>query len=268
MNSCPGKSGLCLAFHELPTFGLMDKKIVHFFEEGYRFFIILISISGYVPKHATIPRTVVMSFSLVFSFYLANDQPLNSKLAITYFILSTSCYIGFVFLVLPRDGWRHWFIRRWGGEDKGYLSYEAILGFLFFHNAVSIGYIASSTPGALFCFVHEKALLGIAAILFIGGFTVKIWAAKAVSVDIYYWKDMFLGRKISDFIFTGPYRYFNNPMYGVGQMQAYAVAIWAGSIYGLIAAFLNQCCLFSFYYLLEKKFITRVYQNFKADTVC
>ena len=267
MNPCPGITGLCLTFHELPIFGRMNKKIVHFFEEVYRFLIILISISGYVPKHATILRTVVMSSSLAFSFYLANDQPLNSNLAIPYFILSTSCYIGFLFLVLRRDGRRHWFIRMWGGEDEGYLAYEAILGFLFFHNAVSIGYIASSTPGSLFCFVHEEVLPGIAAILFLGGFTVKIWAAKAVSVDIYYCKDMFLGRKTSDFIFTGPYRYFTNPMYGVGQLPAYAVAVWAGSIHGLIAAFLNQCCLFSFYYLLEKKFITRVYQDVKPGPV-
>jgi len=239
----------------------MNGKISDFLKGMYRLPILLISISGYVPKHATALRTVAMSASLVFSVYLAACQSLNARLAISYFILSTSCYIGFIFLVLSRDDRRHWFIRRWGGKDEGYLAYEAILGFLFFHNGVSIGYVASSTPGNLFCFVHEEVLLVIAAILFIGGFTVKVWAAKAVSVDIYYWKDMFLGSKISDFIFTGPYRYFTNPMYGVGQLQAYAVGIWFGSIYGLIAAFLNQCCLFSFYYLEEKGFIERVYQT-------
>jgi len=79
---------------------------------------------------------------------------------------------------------------------------------------------------------------------------------------------MFLGRKISDFVMTGPYRYFADPMYGVGQLQAYAITIWFGSISGLLAAFLNQCCLFSFNYLMEKKFITRVYQNVKPDSVC
>jgi len=151
---------------------------------------------------------------------------------------------------------------------KGTWLTRLIFGFLFFHNGVSIGYVASSTSGNLFCFVHQETAFVIAALLFISGFTIKIWAAKAVPIDIYYWKDMFLGRKISDFVMTGPYRYFADPMYGVGQLQAYAITIWFGSISGLLAAFLNQCCLFSFNYLMEKKFITRVYQNVKPDSVC
>ena len=97
--------------------------------------------------------------------------------------------------------------------------------------------------------------------MFICGFTIKILATKAVTVDIYYWKDMFLGKKISDFVITGPYKYFKNPMYGIGQLQAYAIAIWYGSKYGLMAALLNQLLIFSFYVLVEKKFIKRVYQK-------
>ena len=72
---------------------------------------------------------------------------------------------------------------------------------------------------------------------------------------------MFLGKKISDFVVAGPYKYFSNPMYGLGQLQAYATALWFGSKYGLIAAFLNQFSIFLFFYLVEKKFIQRVYQK-------
>lgn len=97
------------------------------------------------------------------------------------------------------------------------------------------------------------------AILFISGFVIKILAAKAVSIEIYYWKDMFLGRKICEFVVSGPYKYFKNPMYGLGQLQAYATALWYGSAYGLTAAFLNQALIFTFYYLVETEFIRRVY---------
>jgi len=58
---------------------------------------------------------------------------------------------------------------------------------------------------------------------------------------------------------SGPYKYFKNPMYGLGQLQAYAMAIWYGSMYGLTAAFLNQVLIFTFYYLVEIRFINRVY---------
>ncbi len=216
--------------------------------------------AGFVPKNATLLRIIAIFSSVVFAIYLGNYHPDNSSLAIIYFALSEVFYIGFITIILSEKGLRHWFVKKCGNENEGYLVYEAILGFLFFHNGISIGYIASSSPSTLLNFIEKEFLFLIVAFLFIGGFMVKILAAKAVSIEIYYWKDMFLRRKISDFVVTGPYKYFSNPMYGIGQLQAYAVAIWYGSWYGLIATFLNQLLIFSFYYLVEKKFIRQVYQ--------
>jgi protein-S-isoprenylcysteine O-methyltransferase Ste14 len=227
----------------------------------YHFITLLVSMAGFVPKNATIPRTIAMVFSLTFAGYLIIYQPDNSKLAITYFLFSEVFYISFLIFVLSKNGLRHWFIRVCGNEDKGYLTYEAILGFLFFHNLISIGYVASSSPDILFPLIHKDYLSIIALIMFISGFTVKISAANAVSIEIYYLKDMFLGKKISDFVVSGPYKYISNPMYGIGQLQAYATAIWYDSVYGLIVAILNQALIFTFYYLVEKKFIKRVYQK-------
>ena len=215
--------------------------------------------AGYVTKNATIPRTIVMVSSLIFAWYLVNYQSINSNLAIAYFLISEVFYVSFITIVLSKNGLRHWLIRRWGNENEAYLTYEAILGFLFFHNGISIGYIASSSPDSLFNFIHKDLLTIAVIIMFISGFMIKILAAKAVTIEIYYWKDMFLGRKISNFVITGPYKYFKNPMYGIGQLQAYAIAIWYGSKYGFIAAFLNQVLIFLFYYLIEKKFIKRIY---------
>jgi protein-S-isoprenylcysteine O-methyltransferase Ste14 len=233
----------------------------NFFNKAYHFLILVISMAGYVPKNATILRTTALFFSLSVVLYLGKFQPDNSDLAIIYFIISEILYLSFITIVLSENGLRHWFIRKWGNENEGYLAYEGILGFLFFQNAASIGYIASSTPGSLFPSFPEELLLILVIILFVAGFIIKISAAKAVSIEIYYWKDMFLGKKISDFVVSGPYKYFNNPMYGIGQLQAYAIAIWYGSAYGLMAAFLNQFLIFLFYYMVEKKFIRRVYQS-------
>jgi protein-S-isoprenylcysteine O-methyltransferase Ste14 len=226
----------------------------------YKFLVLLISMTGYVPKNASALRTIAFISSVTFAFYLGRYQPDNSNLAILYFILSEIFYLGFITVTLSENGLRTWFIRRWGNENEGYSAYETIVGLLFFHNGVSIGYIASSTRGNLFSFIPENFFFTIVAIMFITGFTVKIMAAKVVSIEIYYWKDMFLGRKICDFVVNGPYKYFSNPMYGIGQLQAYATAIWYGSKYGLLAAFINQFLIFLFYYLVEKKFIKRVYQ--------
>lgn len=220
---------------------------------------IVISMAGFVPRSVTIFRVLVIAASSGLSFYLAVYQPLNSGIAIIYFILSEICYIGFISSVLSENGLRHWFISKWGDEKKGYRAYVTTLGFLFFHNGVSIGFIASSSPDTLFQMTDSSLIHIIILTFFAFGFIIKIWAAKAVSIDIYYWKDMFLGRKICDFVVTGPYKYFNNPMYGIGQIPAYASAIWYGSKPGLIAALINQSLIFTFYFLVEKKFIERIY---------
>jgi protein-S-isoprenylcysteine O-methyltransferase Ste14 len=238
---------------------MTDNTKTGFPKKTFKLFALVISMAGYVPKNATFFRTITFIFSLTFAFYLTKYQHDNSDLAILYFIICEVFYLGFITIVLSEKGLRHWFIRRWGDENEGYLAYEAILGLLFFHNGVSIGYIASSTPGSLFQFIPGDFLFIAVAIMFIAGFIIKIWAAKVVEIEIYYWKDMFLGRKIANFVVTGPYKYFNNPMYGIGQLQAYSIAIWYGSKYGLMAAFLNQLLIFLFFYLVEKKFIKRIY---------
>lgn len=237
-----------------------NKRHINFFKKVITLIDLIISTSGYVIKHATKIRTIVILLTLAFNIYLTIYQPHNFKIAISYFLISLFIYIGFITLVLRKNGYRKWFIKKWG-DKKGYLIYEGILGFIFFNTASSMVYIASSTSGNLFNFINPTILFLIVAILFVTGFVVKLWAAKIVSMDIYYWKDMFLGRKICKFVVTGPYKYLKNPMYGVGQLQAYAIAIFYGSIYGLIAAMLYQSLVFTFYYKIEMEFIKRIYQK-------
>ena len=217
-----------------------------------------LAVSGFVPGHATLARVAVMSASAALVYYLAHFQASNQALAIGYALGSILCYVGFIFVVLPQNGLRSWFIKRWG-EEHGYLAFEAVLGFLFFHNAAAIGYVATSSPGTLLTFIPRAVVVALATALFVVGVVTKLWAATAVSVDIYYWKDMFLGRGVCAFVASGPYKYLSAPMYGVGQLQAYALALWFGSPTGLAIAGLNQCCVFLFYFAVEQGFIQRTY---------
>jgi hypothetical protein len=193
---------------------------------------------------------------LVTIFILPNFSHL--PYAIIYFACSTLVYIGFIFLVLPEHGLRLNLIKKFG-EEKAYLVYEGFLAFAFFHNGASLSFISQSSVGSGLNNPPVFIMMVLAAILFAVGLIVKIWSAYVVGIPIYYWKDMFLGRKITDFIETGPYKYFSNPMYGIGQAQVYAIAIYYNSVYGLIFGALNQGLVFLFYFLAEKPFIYRTY---------
>ena len=215
----------------------------------------VLSISGFVPEHMTIIRAFFMMGSILVSIYVL---PLyfETTFAILYFSVSTVVYIGFIFLVLPEHGLRLKLIQKFG-EEKAYLYYEGFLAFAFFHNGASLTFISQTSAGSGFW--GEVPMMGIVAILFFVGLGIKIWSAYVVGIPVYYWRDMFLGKKVSEFVMTGPYKYISNPMYGIGQVQVYAIALYYDSIYGLIFGAVNQLLVFLFYFLLEKPFIYRTY---------
>ncbi len=239
---------------------MVERKSTHRFFDGIlAYLVVLISISGFVPKHASWPRAFSMIAVIAFSFYLNYFQAGNGTLGVVYFLISDLIYLGFIFLVLSENGLRHQFVKRWNSEEEGYRAFEAVLGVIFFLNGSSLTFISASNPGTLFDFIGENSLLILVGLMTGMGLVIKIWAAKVVSIDIYYWKDMFLGKKICEFVVSGPYRFLSNPMYGIGQLPAYALAIWYGSALGLAAAFLNQLLIFIFFYTAEKRFINRIY---------
>lgn len=224
------------------------KKLVH----------TILSISGFVPEHMTVLRLFFMVGSVLLTIFILPDF-LHINYAIAYFVFSTLVYLGFIFLVLPEHGLRLKLMERLG-EEKAYLYYEGFLAFAFFHNGASLTFISQSSIDSGFLgSVPQAIVLASVVFLFVVGLVVKIWSAYVVGIPIYYWKDMFLGRKVCDFVVTGPYKYFSNPMYGIGQLQVYAIAIYYNSIYGLIFGAINQALVFLFYFAAEKPFIYRTY---------
>jgi protein-S-isoprenylcysteine O-methyltransferase Ste14 len=218
----------------------------------------VLSISGFVPEHMTILRSFFMVGSVLLTIFVL-PQFMHINYAMGYFVCSSIVYLGFIFLVLPQNGLRLSMIEKLG-EEKAYLYYEGFLAFAFFHNGASLTFISQSSIGTGFFETIPHALvMAIVVFLFVVGLVVKIWSAYVVGIPIYYWKDMFLGRKVSDFVVTGPYKYFSNPMYGIGQLQVYAIAIYYNSIYGLVFGAINQALVFLFYFAAERPFIYRTY---------
>jgi hypothetical protein len=218
----------------------------------------VLSISGFVPEHMTFLRAFFMVGSVLLTIFVL-PQFLHINYAIAYFVCSTIVYLGFIFLVLPERGLRLRLIQKLD-EENAYRYYEGFLAFAFFHNGASLTFISQSSIGSGFLEgIPSPIVIAIVVVLFVVGLGVKIWSAYVVGIPIYYWKDMFLGRKVSDFVVTGPYKYFSNPMYGIGQLQVYAIAIYYNSSYGFIFGAINQALVFFFYFAAEKPFIYRTY---------
>jgi len=79
------------------------------------------------------------------------------------------------------------------------------------------------------------------------GLWVKFAAARQLGAPSYYWHNFFAPDQARPPLFTGPYRYLKNPMYTVGYLPAYGVALLCGSWLGLWGAAFDQIAILTFY---------------------
>src|SRR5207245_3927156 len=77
-------------------------------------------------------------------------------------------------------------------------------------------------------------------------------AAVTLGSDAYYWRNFFTPTGPVAPATTGPYRFLRNPMYTVGYLQTYGLALLVGSRFGLIMALFDQAAILVFYRRVEK----------------
>jgi protein-S-isoprenylcysteine O-methyltransferase Ste14 len=173
-------------------------------------------------------------------------------------------YFGNAF-ILGTD-FRFYWIEKYG-EDQAYRVYEMIAGLLFLHQGMCQSALllsfGNTLPNTIPLWVSSFG--GLAMIAF--GTGIKLWATFLTGLDMYYYKDMFLGtesvRKKVDpeevYVVRGPYRWFKNPMYGPGYIAGYGFALYVRSFEGLVCALIFHATIYSFYFLFERKFVARTY---------
>jgi len=64
-----------------------------------------------------------------------------------------------------------------------------------------------------------------------------------------------------EYVVRGPYKFLKNPMYGVGNLQGYGVALIFQTWEGLVVAAAYHCGIYMFQYFVERPFVDRVYRN-------
>jgi isoprenylcysteine carboxyl methyltransferase (ICMT) family protein YpbQ len=109
--------------------------------------------------------------------------------------------------------------------------------------------------------------IGIALLLIAVGLGTKLWAARTLGDDAYYWHNFFVVRPHTPPDPPGPYRYLSNPMYTVGYLHAYGFALLLGSLPGLALALFDQAAILIFHRLVEKPHYRRLLTAMESSTV-
>lgn len=144
--------------------------------------------------------------------------------------------------------------------EREYAVYESLLAFAFVNQTASLSCLAI-LPGRISDQVTPLFCCVLGGLLFATGYIVKLWSAALVGVGTYYFRDLFLGLRSDTLVTTGPYRFFKNPMYGVGNLHAYGYALLVDSVPVLIGAACLQAGVYAFYFVVERSFMARMYAS-------
>ena len=150
------------------------------------------------------------------------------------------------------------------GEERAFRAYETLAGLMFLNQGLGVGCMAALHIPGWERAVPESLVLAAGVALFAVGLVVKLWATLTVGLDVYFFRDMFLGRPLTAACDNGPYRFLHNPMYSVGQLQGYGYALLYGSFPGVVAAASGHLLIYAFYAVAERPFVRSNYIDSRA----
>jgi protein-S-isoprenylcysteine O-methyltransferase Ste14 len=179
------------------------------------------------------------------------------RLTLPYFLFTLAFYYGGNALIL-RSTLPARAIARFG-EQRAFRGYETLAGLMFLNQGLGVGCMAALHLPRWEQTVPAPLVLAAGVTLFAVGLIIKLWATLTVGVDVYFFRDMFLGCPLPTACDGGPYRFLHNPMYSVGQLQGYGYALLYGSLPGVVAAGAGHLLIYAFYFVAERPFVRRNY---------
>jgi protein-S-isoprenylcysteine O-methyltransferase Ste14 len=175
-----------------------------------------------------------------------------------YAILSRLAYVLFVGWALRRQDKAGVYTERFG-RVEGFRRFRRRAALIMYHDAFAFVVLCLLTRNTWQLALPAIATVGVGAVLVIIGLGTKLWAARTLGTDAYYWHNFFDPDGARGPVSTGPYRFISSPMYTIGYLQTYGLALMVRSLPGLIAAVFSQATILAFHLLVEKPHFERLH---------
>jgi len=183
---------------------------------------------------------------------------LRRVILLVYAALSRLAYVLWVGYALRREDRTGFYARRLGAE-AGFQRFRRIASTIMNHDALAFGLLCVFTRETLVLPVGRPVTIAVGIVLAIVGFGTKLWAARTLGGRAYYWYNFFVPQSATGPANAGPYRFVSNPMYTVGYLPTYGIALILASGPGLVAAAFAQISIMVFYLVVEKPHFERLY---------
>jgi protein-S-isoprenylcysteine O-methyltransferase Ste14 len=178
----------------------------------------------------------------------------------TYAILSRLAYVLFVGRALRREDQSGVYTRRFGRADA-FRRFRLRAALVMYHDAFAFILLCLATRNTWRLPISPMATIAGGAVLAIVGLGTKLWAARTLGSDAYYWHNFFDPEAAIGPVSSGPYRFISSPMYTIGYLPTYGLALIVRSFPGFIAAVFSQAAILTFYVLVEKPHFERLHRS-------
>ncbi|HWC72499.1 MAG TPA: PEMT/PEM2 methyltransferase family protein [Gemmatimonadales bacterium] len=180
--------------------------------------------------------------------------------AFAYAIASRLAYVLFVGITLRREDRESRYVRALGPVE-GFRRFRRIAAFVMNNDAVAFIILCFVSRDTLALPVSSTASFIAGLVLAIVGVGTKLWAAGTLGSDAYYWRNFFDPVSARGPVSSGPYRFVSNPMYTVGYLQTYGLALILRSLPGLVASVFAQVAILVFHVTVEKPHFERLHRT-------
>ena len=200
--------------------------------------------------HARRARKLGSAVVLALGVLLALSSPgTDWRVAVLCFVLAVALRFGFLFAsFIPRGIAARLELRF--GMEYGHVIYGLLLDFLLFVQRLSFVALTCATAreanGVL-----GHAIQMVGSMLVLAGIAATLWAARVIGTEAYHYRDLFTGTRDARLQDDGPYAMCHDPMYVLGPLAGYGLAMLALSPIALVAAAVNQALLLAFNKLVE-----------------
>lgn len=177
-----------------------------------------------------------------------------------YAILSRLAYVLFVGWTLRREERERAYATRFGPAD-GFRRFRRRAAWVMNHDALAFILLCVLTRNTWALPISPAITIAAGAALAIVGLGIKAWAARTLGSDAYYWHNFFDPEEAIGPVTSGPYRFVSSPMYTIGYLQTYGLALILRSFPGIIAAVFSQVSILAFYYVVERPHFARLHRS-------
>ena len=183
-----------------------------------------------------------------------------NAIVVTYAILSRMAYVLFVGTVLRREERTEIYTQRFG-RAEAFRRFRRTAALIMNHDAFAFILLCVVTRNTWQLPLARGVTFAIGAVLVVIGLGTKLWAARTLGSDAYYWHNFFDPDEAIGPISSGPYRFISSPMYTIGYLQTYGLALILRSFPGLMVAGFLQVSIMIFYFLIEKPHFHRLHRS-------